>query len=57
MKRVRLMGACIAHLTNRTDYLLRTGQLIYSRHWTLKRLDALMKLDLPAGVDVEIKLQ
>jgi len=46
------------HAGRRTGFEIRTHQrLMDIVDPTDKTVDALMKLDLPAGVDVEIKLQ
>jgi small subunit ribosomal protein S10 len=58
MKRFDILRSPHVNKTSRDQLEIRTHQrLIDIVDPTDKTVDALMKLDLPAGVDVEIKLQ
>ena len=53
-----LLGRKVGMISSRDQFEIRTHQrLMDIVDPTDKTVDALMKLDLPAGVDVEIKLQ
>ena len=58
MKRFDILRSPHVNKTSRDQFEIRTHQrLMDIVDPTDKTVDALMKLDLPAGVDVEIKLQ
>lgn len=58
MKRFDVLRSPHVNKTSRDQFEIRTHQrLMDIVDPTDKTVDALMKLDLPAGVDVEIKLQ
>ena len=58
MKRFDILRTPHVNKTSRDQFEIRTHQrLMDIIDPTDKTVDALMKLDLPAGVDVEIKLQ
>ena len=58
MKRFDILRSPHVNKTSRDQFEIRTHQrLMDIIDPTDKTVDALMKLDLPAGVDVEIKLQ
>lgn len=58
MKRFDILRSSNINKTGNNDFEVRTHQTLMDIvHPSDKTVDALMKLDLPAGVDVEIKLQ
>src|SRR5450432_2628799 len=58
MQRLDILRSPHVNKTSRDQFEIRTHQrLMDIVDPTDKTVDALMKLDLPAGVDVEIKLQ
>ena len=57
MKRFDILRSPHVNKTSRDQFEIRTHQRLMDVDPTDKTVDALMKLDLPAGVDVEIKLQ
>ena len=58
MQRFDILRSPHVNKTSRDQFEIRTHQrLMNIADTTDKTVDALMKLDLPAGVDVEIKLQ
>ena len=58
IERVDILRSPHVNKTSREQLEIRTHlRLMDIVDWTDKTTDALMKLDLPAGVDVEIKVQ
>ena len=58
IERFNIFRSPNVHKTSREQLEIRTHlRLMDIVDWTDKTTDALMKLDLPAGVDVEIKVQ
>ena len=58
MQRFDILRSPHVNKTSRDQFEIRTHQFLMDDAATTdKTVDALMKLDLPAGVDVEIKLQ
>ncbi|AHN27638.1 MULTISPECIES: 30S ribosomal protein S10 [Snodgrassella] len=58
IERFNLLRSPHVNKTSREQLEIRTHlRLMDIIDWTDKTTDALMKLDLPAGVDVEIKVQ
>ncbi|HHR6664794.1 30S ribosomal protein S10 [Neisseria meningitidis] len=58
IERFNILRSPHVHKTSREQLEIRTHlRLMDIVDWTDKTTDALMKLDLPAGVDVEIKVQ
>ena len=57
IEKVTVNRSTFVHKNSRDQYEIRTHKrLIDIHHPTTQTVDALMKLELPAGVDVEIKL-